>query len=204
MHEWRRSRFGNPSTWYLILGVAMIGVTLWLPWLAATRTVRIEGRAARIAELLLAAATPLSWPLDADDIEHMHGRMVALLNADGVFVGDLEPLPELPAGVLYLGQNKHYAFQLAVSPPDSRTKAGPDTRPALEVLAWPLENSGPGHCAWFVAENAPRAYTRNLAADYHGLQQHRPRPGSAQRVPGTGAGVVSAYRAAQDERWILF
>jgi hypothetical protein len=177
-------------------------LTFWLPWQSAARSVRIEGRAAHIAELMLATAQAMPVPRTTADLDHLLARLAARLHADGVFASDLEPRPEPPKGVVAWFANKHYAFQIAASPPDERATPSRDCEPALEVMAWPLDAGGPAHSAWFVSENAARAYTRNLAADYRGFGANRPMPGAAQRQPG-GIEQATAYRAAKDERWIL-
>ncbi|MBL8752792.1 MAG: hypothetical protein JNK15_05780, partial [Planctomycetes bacterium] len=178
----RPSWWANPSTWYGLFGVLLIAATLWLPWASAARSVRIEGRAARIAELMLATVQPLPLPQTAAELDHLQARLDLVLHADGVFVGDLVQQPDPPPGVVAWFANKHYAFQIAVSPPDARETPGRGSEPAYEVLAWPLEPTGPAHSAWLFAENAPKAYTRNLAADYHGFGSERPLPGAAQRL----------------------
>jgi hypothetical protein len=204
MHGARAPGWRNPSAWYLAGGLALIAASLWLPWFTAARTARVEQRADRLAELLLCAAEALLVPPVAGDVEHVLARFLALAAADGAFLGDLERVePPFPDSLLVL-TNKHYALQLAASPPPATATPGSDTVPALEVLAWPLSALGPGHSVFFHAENAPRAYTRNLSSRIVGLGNTRPQPGSAQpRETGTSRSAL-AYRSANDDRWVVF
>lgn len=200
----RASVWRNPARWYLLVGTGLIVLSLWMPWLAAARSARVEMRAERIAELLLRAAGGMPFP-PLDDVEHVLGRFYALAGADGAFVTDLERIDPPPRDVLLAFTNKHYAFQLAASPPDPVAIVGRDTVPALEVLAWPLSGAGPGHSAFLHAENAPRAYTRNLAGRLVGLEARRPAPGSGQRrTSGNAFDGGESYRSVSDERWLLF
>ena len=200
----RAAAWRNPARWYLLVGIGLIVLSLWVPWLSAARTARVELRADRIAELLLRAAGGMPFP-PLDDVEHVLARFFALASADGTFLADLERIEPPPAGVLLALTNKHYAFQLAESPPDPVSIVGRDTVPALEVLAWPLTTTGPAHSAYLHAENAPRAYTRNLGGSLVGLDSHRPAPGVGQRratmVPFD---TSESYRSVTDERWIVF
>ncbi len=202
MNSWRRSRLLNPASWYTAIGMALLGLSLWLPWASASRTARVEQRADQIADALLLAArgdAPLDDPAALD---HVLARLHALAAARAVFVADLER-QEPPPDALLLLTNKHYAFQLAVSPVPQNERVGRDTVPALEVVAWPLSRVGPGHCAFFHPENAPRAYTRNLAAGYAGTGRRRPAPGKCHRSAAS-SDHPSSYRSDDDERWLLY
>lgn len=204
MQEWRPSRLGNPATWYTIVGVIMLGVSIWVPFLTAERTARVEQRAEQIAARLIEAVQSLPYGLDDTALEVALARFYALAARDGVFINDLEVLePALPATLLTL-QNKHYAFHLAISPPDPAAIVGSDAQPDYEVVAWPLSSVGPGHCVFFCPDNAARAYTRNLSAGYAGLGAHRPSPGRCHRRPAQGLQSMTSYRAIDDERWILY
>ena len=200
----RRGGWIDPATWYLLAGVVLIGATLWLPWYTAARTARVELRADRIAELLLTATRGLPAPPTADDLESVLARFFALANADGVFLADLERVAAPAPEVLLALQNKHYAIQLALAPADPTATVGRDTVPALEVLAWPLGIAGPGHSVYYHAQDAPRAYTRNLGSGFHGWQERRPLPGAGQRRAVTTVDTPSYYRSANDERWIHY
>jgi len=123
---------------------------------------------------------------------------------DGAFVNDLEVLDQaLPDSLLTL-QNKHYAFQIAVSPPDPKDTPSADAEPAYEVTAWPLSAVGPGRSVFFYPENAPRAYTRNLAKGYTGLDDRRITPGCGHRRLAQTLELRVSYRGLDDERWIVF
>lgn len=192
----------NPATWYTAIGVGLLGVSLWLPWASASRTARVEERADAIADALLQAARGDALSGDAAALDRVLARFHALGEARAVFVADLER-QEAPADTLLLLTNKHYAFQLAVSLLPQQEHAGRDAVPALEVVAWPLSRVGPGHCAFFHPENAPRAYTRNLAAGYAGTGGRRPLPGRCHR-DASSPDSPSQYRSYDDERWLLY
>lgn len=195
----------NPVRWYLLGGTGLLGLSVWLPWFTAARTARVEMRAEHVGELLLEAVANQPLGLDAAAVEHVWARFQALALAHDAFLGDLERVePPLPDTLLTL-RSKHYAFHLAATPPEAGAPVGRDTVPALEVMAWPLEVVGPAHSVYLYAENAPRAYTRNLASGYHGLDNDRPPPGVGQRrVTGNFFDRARSYRAASDERWILY
>jgi hypothetical protein len=190
--------------WYLVAGAGLIVFSVWLPWLAAARTTRVERRAERIASLLLIASRELP-PADlAADGDLLQGRFWRLCGASGEHVDDLEVVvPPLPGTLLVL-RNKHYAFQLAMAPIPPDAVVARDAVPTREVLAWPLAATGPGHCVFFHAEATPRAYTRNLTANYRGLGAYRPPPGAAQAPVVSGSMPAHSYRARGDERWILY
>lgn len=199
-------RFGayNPANWYLLLGLLLLATSLWVPWLTAQRTTRIEKRAEHVCELMNEAVRRLSDPFDPALLEHVLARLHALASARGVLLGDLEvvepPLPDL----LLLLRNKHYLFGLAESRPEPNLAVGRDTAPAREITAWPASEIGPGHCAFFHPEDAPRAYTRNLTANYHGTAAW-PTPGSSHRsARGGGGDHPRSYRGSDDERWQVY
>ncbi len=190
--------------WYLVAGAGLIAFSVWLPWLAAARTTRVERRADRIAALLLQAGNELSPADMAADGELLQGRFWLLAGASAEHIDDLEVVePPIPGTLLVL-RNKHYAFQLAMAPLPPDAVVARDAVPTREVLAWPLAATGPGHCVFFHAEAAPRAYTRNLTANYRGLGDYRPPPGAAQAPLIAGSAPTISYRARADERWILY
>ena len=204
MQEWRQSRWRNPAAWFTLIGLLLLAVSIWVPFQTAARTARTEQRADQIATLLLEVVRDFGGELDAATVEIMLARFHRLARRDGVYVTDLELVePPLPDTVLLL-QNKHYAFQVAVSPPDPRATVGAGALPALEVVAWPLTAVGPGHSVFFHPDNAPRAYTRNLAAGYAGLLQRRPTPGKGHRRSTQTMETAGSYRGFDDERWILY
>lgn len=208
MQNWRRRGIGTPAGWYTLLGLALLGASLWVPFGTARRTARLEQRADEIAALLLAATATIPGPLDDADVPHVLACFFALALRDEVHIGDLERVdPPLPGTLLTL-QNKHYAFHLAVSPPAANATVGRGTEPAYEAMAWPLEAIGPGHSAFFHADDAQRAYTRNLGAGnrapLQGLGGERPTPGHSHRRPTTAIDTRWFYRSFDDERWIHF
>lgn len=189
--------------WLLCGGGLLVALSLWLPWQTAARTARIEGRADQVAGLLLAAFCSVP-PVDDRAVRELAlARFWRLLAAAGVRVEDVQVIePALPGTLLSL-TSKHYAFQVAWSPVPADAIVARDALPTREVLAWPLAAVGPGHAAFFYAEDAPRAYTRNLTAGYTGLGARRPPPGAAQRLGPASQTRWSSYRSRSDERWIL-
>lgn len=203
MSSWRPSSFRNPATWYLLLGIGLLGMSLWVPWFTAERTARIERRADAIAEAMVEAEREFAGAA-APDPDVLHARFVRLALRDGLHLLDLEMrTPPLPGTLLTL-ESKHYAFHLAASPAAANVLVGRGTVPAFEAMAWPLSATGPGHCAFFHPDDAPRAYSRNLAASYTGLGDRRPTPGQSHRRPHGLLEITSYYRGFDDERWILF
>jgi hypothetical protein len=207
----RRRILRDPATWYLLGGLLLIGLTLWLPWLSAARSTRVELRADHLAAALLEAAAGLPAEPAPGDVEHVLGRLFALAASRGIFAADLEQVDLPGPGVVLCLTNKHYAFQLAASPPDPSARVGRDAVPALEVLAWPRDGLGPGHAVFFHAQNAPRAYTRNLGNAIQGTgpwraqsREGRPAPGSAQQRQGGLFDGRGSYRSSSEDRWILY
>ena len=204
MTEWRRSRWANPAGWYTTIGLFLLAFSLWIPWLSASRTARVERRANGLAEALLDATAGFELPLDEADLHAIQARFYALADSRGERTKDVERMESPPEGTLLCLVNKHYAFQLAESPPDVNQQAGRRTMPAVEVIAWPQSGIGPGHCAFFYPENAARAYTRNLRAKYAGFEEYRPEPGGPHRRPGLGSRRSSQYPGRDNERWLIF
>lgn len=195
--------FANPATWYGLAGLALLGTSLWVPWATAARTARIERRADDIAMLLLEAAVPFVDDLDATSAKVVFARFLRLAIRDGLIVSDLEPADTLPGTLLVL-RNKHYAFHLAAAPLPDGTVVERGAVPPREVMAWPIDENGPGHCAFFHPDDGPRAFTRNLTAKHSGLGDRRPRPGAAYPASQHFADVTTFYRSGDDERWILY
>lgn len=204
MSEWRRSGWWSPARWYTVLGFAVLVFSLWLPWLSASRTTRVENRADGLAECLLEVASEFPMPIDEADKQCILARFFALAVARGLRTSRIERIEPAPEDVLLCLENKHYTFQLSVSPPDAQQQPGKGTVPAIEVIAWPSTAVGPGHGAFFYPENAERAYTRNLRKSYHGRGDDRPKPGAAHRRPGLGSGRPMQYTGDDGEHWKLF
>ena len=204
MTSWRSSPWANPGAWFLWVGLALLALSLWMPWLSASRTARVELRAAELAEALLEASHGFEPPLDAADLAAIEGRLYALATSRGVYTRDLDRVASAPDGALLCMTNKHYAFQLAESPHSPDRSPSADATAAVEVTAWPLSSIGPGHCAFFNPENAPRAYTRNLRASYAGLAENRPKPGGPHRRAGLGSRVMSPNPGRDSEHWLIY
>lgn len=200
MQQRLRSGAFNPANWYLTLGLGLLGATLWLPWWTAQRTARIERRADQISQQLLEAASDLLVPIDDTTVEFVFARLHAGAEAGDVLIADLERQEPLHGALLTL-RNKHYLFGLFPAEPEPNQRIGTGSVPALEAYAWPASQLGPGHSAFFAAEDAPRSFTRNLARDYHGAEV-APSRSSGQR-PVRGADLGGSYRGLDDERWLL-
>ena len=199
-----RTPWVNPAGLFVGLGLALLGLSLWFPWLSASRTTRVEARANDIAEAILDACAGFTAPLDGAAVATIEARCYALAASRGQRVKDLVRVDQPPDGALLCLKNKHYTFQLSESPHGVDQRPGKDTAPSLEVTAWPLSPLGPGHCAFFYPDSAARAYTRNLRASYAGFGEGRPLPGHAHRRPGLGSRRLSPYPGADNERWLLF
>lgn len=205
MNEWRRSRFGNPAAWLTALGCGLLGLSLAIPWLSASRTTRVERRADGVASALLEACDGFTPPLDNADVDIVLARFYRTAVCRGVRVNEIETIEPTPEGTILCLKNKHYAFQLSESPLDATARASKGTVPQIEVLAWPLSTVGPGHCVFFYPEGSSRAYSRNLRRSYAGLDgDDRPLPGAAHRRPGLGSRLRSQYPGNDNERWIVF
>jgi hypothetical protein len=204
MQNWRRRGIGTPAGWYTLLGVGLLAGSLWVPFLTAERTARVEQRADQIAALLLDATRLLPGPLDAAATEVALARFYQLALRDQVHLTDLERIePPLPGTLLTL-RNKHYAFHLAESPPEPTATVGRGAVTAYEAMAWPLAAVGPGHSAFLYCDDAPAGYTRNLSAGYVGLEARRPQPGRSHRRTTTGLESRHFYRSFDDERWSVY
>ena len=204
MTSWRSSRWPNPAAIYIMIGLLLLAFSLFIPWLSASRTTRVELRASGLAEALLDATHGFAPPLDNAALAAIEGRFFALAKSRGEYTADLERVASPPEGALLCLINKHYAFQLSESPPAVDQRPGKDTIAALEVTAWPRRSIGPGHCAFFYPDNALRAFTRNLRASYAGLGADRPTPGAPHRRPGLGSRRLSPYPGRDSERWLIF
>ena len=205
MNQWRRSRFGNPAAWYTAIGSSMLALSLAIPWLSASRTTRVEERADGIAEALLSASEGLQTPFSEVDLQCLLARFYMVASSHGLWTSDIEREADAPDGALLCLRNKHYAFQVSESPIDANARAGQDCTGSVEILAWPLSTVGPGHCVFFYAQDASRAYSRNLRKSYAGLDgSNQPTPGAAHRRPGLGSLRRSQYAGNDNERWVIY
>jgi hypothetical protein len=203
MQEWRPTFFRNPAAVLTALGLLLLAFTIWMPWLTASRTARVERRAESIGAALAATVAGNLVDPAALDVDVVVARALKLAEASATYVADLERIEPTPPDVLLLLRNKHYWFHLAVSPPMPNEVVGRGTMPTLEVVAWPLSAAGPGHSCFFFPEDALRSYTRNLSRGYAGLDK-RPKPAAAHRRNNAGTGRPGGYRSTDNERWILF
>lgn len=199
---WHRRRLVvNPGNWLLGAGLIALGVTFWIPFVVAQRTARVEGRADALAAVLLQQAGALQ-PFAMDDPFQravLEARVQAAAAARGVFAIDLRPLAAPPGTLRWA--NKHYLFQLAVSPPPMERDGGQGA-PPLEVMAWPHQATTAGHAAFFHCQTADSSFTRNLQHNYAGAD-HAPAPGAGHRRSDPRGESPWSYRGLDDERWLV-
>jgi len=205
MNEWRRTPFGNPAAWMTTGGVLLLAFSLWIPWLSASRTARVETRADELANSLIDATDGFRLPLTESDLHVVMARFFMIAASRGVRIKEVKRSETVPEGAMLYLTNKHYCFQLSESPPDPTARPGKNTVASLEVVAWPLSATSPGHCVYFYPQDAARAYSRNLRRAYRGLEDdYRPLPGTCHRRPGGGGARRNQYPGVDDERWILY
>jgi hypothetical protein len=191
----------GPIRWHLLAGALAVAATIALPWLSANRTARVEDRASELLDALLQACQGAGRH-ESPDAEHAYARTVALAAARGVLVTDLERVDGTSTDVCLA--NKHYLFRIAPTPADPAQRHAADAVPALAGLAWPLDLASAGHAMFFAAEDASRAYTRNLAQAHHGRDRRQPPEGTGRRRPGSAFDLPYAYRSQGEDRWILY
>lgn len=202
MSDWRKRGGIGPMRWHLLAGLMACGASVGAPWLSATRAARVEGRSSELTTCLADAMVEAARH-GAPDPDWLYARACALATSQQVFVADLEPHAAAPAGSM-LFANKHYLFRVGPVAPDPAQRHLADTRPAYEVLAWPIDADSAGHAMFFAAEDAPRAYTRNLALGHQGLDERMPLPGHGRRRAATEFDRTYAYRSVGDDRWICY
>ncbi len=188
---------------YLLLGIALLGVSAYVPFATAARTARLELRADQVATTLLEATLDRPLGIGPSDVPNVLARFHALARRDGVHVADLEVVEPPLAGTLLTLRSNHYAFHLAVSAPEIPS-AHRDARDAYEVVAWPLAAIGPAHSAFFLPDDSLRSYSRNLYRGYHGFDDARPLPGRHHRRRSALFDLPKAYRSRDDERWLAY
>ncbi len=190
--------------WWSFMAAALLIGSMGLILFTARRSARAESRADRLAGALLTAAQPM-LPIDwTSEWQRMHleARFFAGALANQVPVTELAegPIHDTPG---FCFENKHYAIALRPSPrlePDLQTEAG-DL--AVESLAWPRATVGPAKSVFFHPEDADRAYSRNLHADYNDESPgSRPKPGWLHRRQDSKIRVFD-YRAWDDERFLV-
>jgi len=203
MQVTRWAGLSNPGAWLVLLGFALLLGSVYVPVRAAQRTAHWESRACAILTTLLDASRGFPLGIEPADEPVLLARFYALATRDGLDLAALQLRPQPLPGTVLVFTDGIYAYHLAGSPPDPQAVVSPAAVPAYEAMAWPEADDGPVHSVFFAADNAPQAFTRNLAAGYFGLGDQRPRPGHGQRR-GTGLfEVARSYRSSVDERWIL-
>lgn len=134
----------KPSVpWYIFAGILLLGASIWVPYLSAVRTARVESRADEIAGLLLQATKGQIGAIGPDELQNVLARFFALAEREQVLVGDLEVHDSPLSGTLVSLQNKHYLFYLAASVPDADAIVSRDSTPSFETMAWPMRGPWP-------------------------------------------------------------
>ncbi len=219
----RMPRTLNPGNVLVLVGVAALGLSFWLPHLTAARMFEKEQRAESLARRLCEAAR--STP-DLDLASPQAQREI-LARIGGRRLQPLEPPGPLRGKALLFG-TKHYYLMLTRTPPETKADNTPPvtiphqepapeaawrwpwrfaastTQLPFEVYAWPATLIGPGIAVFFHPSDAPPAFCRNLDHTYHGLAKY-PLPGKArkQNEGRQRRGMLKWYRGFDDARWLF-
>lgn len=188
----------------LLVGIGLIGLggTFFLPTWSADRVVRVEGRAEALARALLAGAAGME-PLDLADPQQIAKLAADLALRYQSFGFPESDLPELVAGPPPTAtfQSRHYLLRVVRQPAEAGVDPLADTVRPLAVYAWPRSVLPPGRTVFFMPADGIAAYSRNLAADYAGLD-HAPPPGAALPADPAEAQHQATYRSRDNEHWI--
>lgn len=212
-------------------GCVLLGVVLGSPAFTARRAARVESRAEDAARALFelaveAAPEALSAEPTRTDIATTFVAACRELGHPTKYLPKLRPMPaplvaDSTDGLAFA--SRHYCFLLtrgarrqpvdqdsgatsrpgaASSPSSAASEFGP-----LQVYAWPVTLSPPGHSAFYFGEDDAPAFSRNLMHQYVGWDEDRdagrriPRPDSG--TPRRDYGTLNHYRGRDDERWLL-
>lgn len=190
----------------VLLGIVALGVACWVPSWSAARVARVENRALEVAEELLALVRAERSVTSGDSAppEDREASLAALRAAclrRGQPNGDLPALESTDASLPATFGNRHYLFRVQPrAMPDGVAEPGDGAR-VLEVFAWPRNLLPPGRSVFCLGEDGKRAYTRNLIANFAGLD-HAPPPDAALPRSESVDPANGSYRAANDERWL--
>lgn len=190
----------NPATYLLLVGTLALAVSVLVPFLTGQRSARIEARATGIMQALAATVEQVraAHPDQVPDAAEFRAAFRNHLESAQAHLQDLQEIAPLPETLLSW-ESKHYLFHLALAPHAQSAAL------RLEAAAWPKSNYGPAHAAFYAQEQLPLAYTRNLAASYHGTGAQRLLPGRGQprqAAEGSASPAVNDYRSQEDERWL--
>lgn len=182
----------------VLLGIAGLVTTFFVPSWSASRVARVEQRAQETAEVLHEIAASIGTADPTAELPAIADRLRARCSEIGQPDSDLPEL-EPDAGPTATFGNRHYLFRIVRRPPPPGAEPEAAEEQPLEVYAWPRTTLPPGKTVFYFPVEGRAAFTRNLSAGYAGLS----------RAPPPGAGVPrdepdeDSYRSRDDERWIL-
>ena len=195
----------NLANLLVFAGLIGLGVTFFEPHLSARRVARVESRALEVAQALSAAVVEFE-PLDLVSPADRDVLLQSLRARCSSLGHPASDLPEsIPDASWPTFGNRHYLFRVVRAPvPVPRPRDwDPEARRPLEVYAWPRSLLPPGRSAFYFPAAGRPAYSRNLAAEYRGVDRAPP-PGAGQ--PASAEDLRSdqlSYRSRDDERWLL-
>lgn len=208
----------------LLVGVGVLGFSIWLPYLSAERTYRLEDRADRYCAKLCEIVRSMPR-LNFQDPE-LHEQILSRLQSNRLT--PVKP-PAALAGKAFFFESKHYLFMVTHTPPERLSEPieprtvvpmSPcpgsewrwpwrferDSQPLpFEIYAWPASITSPARTAFFYPSDTTPKFCHNLDPTYLGLESF-PQPGNARRKLDAGrgrTGVLRAYRGFDGARWLL-
>lgn len=210
--EIERSKLPSVANLLLLLGLAALILSFFVPSITAERVARIERRGLAISRNLLLVALQME-PLQLSDQDSVRALITTLRETcanQGLPSSNLPVLAEdleiTEPDRIYL-ISKHYRFLLGREPQAVVSAPVfvlvPERRP-LEVYAWPRDQFAAASSAFYWPEQGWPAYSRNLVARYRG-RDPMPKPGAAKPPGGTVAvpGDRRGYRGqGNNERWL--
>jgi hypothetical protein len=219
----RRAKL-NLGNALLLVGVGVLGFSIWLPYLSAERTYRVEIRADRNCASLCQIVR--SMPGLSFHDPNVQEQILTRLQNDRL--NPVEP-PAALAGKAFFFTSKHYVFMVTQTPPERlpepielptivpmSPRPGSEwrwpwrfqeesTRLPFEIYAWPASLTGPARTAFFYPSDTTPKFCHNLDPTYLGFESF-PQPGNARRKLDAGRGrpgVLKAYRGFDGARWLL-
>ena len=195
------TRATTPAHLLLLLGVLAVAAAGWVVHRRGASAAASEEQAMVLCRLVLKAARARG-PVDLGDARAAQALAATVSRRAAVELVPV-PVPEPQRGRLLLLRTATHLFALSRAPIDDRTAAAAARGSAWEVLAWPAAGASPGHAAFYLAEDLPLAHSRNLHADYVGLEAGAiPEPGSGRPQDPERSGQDAAYRGRDHERWL--
>jgi len=210
-----RRRF-NLGNLLILAGLVGLGVSLALPYLTSQRVARVERRAFKIAQLLMAIAQEHISDLEFEDPQGQKAIEAELrrkIQADGSIPESSIPSGFTPDGLSgYYFRERHYLYLLTRTPADRKSLGFENLQnQSLEVYAWPHSNLSGGREVFFLpgdsgavikGHTVQAVRSRNLLRHYLGTSP-MPIPGAGRPREEIQPGA-KWYRGQDDERWIAF